>query len=961
MTNARFVLLLSFLALLLLPAQLRAWDGPQETVRVVYRDFGAYMQRQPDGRYQGFLVEYLEEIARRAHLRLEAVDGKNWPRSLRMLEQGEADLLPGVLYTPERAQKMLFPALPAGNTFITLSVRAEDGRYDHARPSAFNGMRVGAVLQSRATAIFEDFARAHEVAVTVVPFLSASAMLAALRQGEVDGAVVSYLGRGLPYKPVLRLAAEPFYVAIAPHKAYLLAGINAAQRGLTRENPRYGLELSQKYLAAPEKGRTSFTREEESFIKNTRPITVAYAPDAAPLQYQDPQTGLFAGTAREIFTQLEQRSGLRFHYVPMPQHRALELAAKGEIDAIACLTGDFFQDKKLPLRTTRPYLRTLSVRVSRTDAPPAPVARVALQEGLLLSGQVAASLPDSRIVYRQSLRACLDDLTAGRADAVYTNLHMARALLTETPYAGLRMAVLPNCVSDLRIGLSPLADHRLFTILDKCLQTLPDQDIDAPVLAALPAPSGVSLTEFIRQNPATAMGGTVALSALLVALLSCALAVKSCSKRRVETQLYRDALTGLPNLEKFREDCARLLEDGQERYALLMGDMVQFKTVNDQLGFSRGDEVLRAYSSILQGRVSAAERCGRVSSDVFVLLLRYSGWEQLSTRMGQMESALDAWRRSQDLPYKISTVYGAYEVISSEGNDVQRMLDLANYARHEAKRMPNTRLLLYGEQMRQEALLHQELNSRLETALTNGELEAWYQAKVDMRTGSIIGAEALVRWNHPTRGLLTPGSFIPLFERNGMVTGIDLYIFEQTCKALHSWRLRNLPTHTISCNFSRLHFDRQDFPNQLAAIAARYDVPHALLEVEITESAIMKNPEAAWMQIIQLKQMGFKTAIDDFGTGYSSLGLVQMLNADVIKIDRSFVQRDLPGQRAQVVLGNIIRLALELDMAVICEGVETAEQAAILMRLGCFKAQGFFYARPEPEREFEARLALQPF
>lgn len=201
-----------------------------------------------------------------------------------------------------------------------------------------------------------------------------------------------------------------------------------------------------------------------------------------------------------------------------------------------------------------------------------------------------------------------------------------------------------------------------------------------------------------------------------------------------------------------------------------MGDICQFKAINDHLGFSRGDEVLRAYSAILQGRVSSAERCARVSSDIFVLLLRYTGWEQLSARMGQIESALDSWRRSQELPYKICTVYGAYEVLADEDKDVQRMLDLANYARHEAKRTPNTRLMRYDEQMRQEALLHQELNSRLETALSNGELTPWFQAKVDMRTGSIIGAEALVRWNHPTRGLLMPGSFIPLFERNGLVT-----------------------------------------------------------------------------------------------------------------------------------------------------------------------------------------------
>lgn len=205
---------------------------------------------------------------------------------------------------------------------------------------------------------------------------------------------------------------------------------------------------------------------------------MAYGPDAPPLQYQDAQTGAFTGIVRNIFTQLEQNCGLRFHYVPMPLPRAVELAEKNEIDVLACLTGDFLQDKSLNLRTSRPYLRSVSVRLSRGDIRATDEARVALQEGLLLSAQAAAALPGRNIVQHQSLRACLDDLTGNRVDAVYTNLHMARALLAEPPYAGLRVEVQPHLLSNLRMGVAPQADSRIFSILDKCLQALPPTDID---------------------------------------------------------------------------------------------------------------------------------------------------------------------------------------------------------------------------------------------------------------------------------------------------------------------------------------------------------------------------------------------------------------------------------------------------------------------------------------------------
>ena len=468
------------------------------------------------------------------------------------------------------------------------------------------------------------------------------------------------------------------------------------------------------------------------------------------------------------------------------------------------------------------------------------------------------------------------------------------------------------------------------------------------------------LDYMVQEHPHYVVGFVSLAFILLVAALLICLGHKCSRICSMEAQLNKDELTGLPNMEKLKSLCSALLTTQVTAdYMLLSGDISQFKTINDQFGFGMGDKLLQAYAAILQRNVLPEACCARISSDLFVLLLRFENWEQLAARVREMDNELDEWRRQQLLPYTVRTVYGAYHVPKAQHYDVQLMLDMANYARLEAKRSTGIPLVLYNERMRQEALFCQELNGKLEESLTNGEIEVWHQAKVDMRTGTIVGSEALVRWNHPQRGLLLPGSFIPLFERNGLVTSIDFFVFEQTCRSIRSWKLRNLPLHSVSCNFSRLHFDRPNFTQRLADIADRHGVPRHLLEIEITESAIMNNPEAVWVQIVQLKEMGFKTAIDDFGAGYSSLGIVQMLDTDCLKIDRSFIQRDLPGRRAQIVLGNIIRLAEDLGMNVICEGVETAEQAAIIMKLGCHTAQGFFYAKPEPTHDFEARLAMQ--
>lgn len=955
----QFRTLLLVLSILLYSSVCPRAHAQEDAVRVGFFEFGDYMFRARSGQYQGLIFEFLQEISRTTGMRYKVVDCGNWTRSLEMLEKDQIDLLPCTFFTPERAEKMLFPNLPLANSFMTISVREDDARYTFEDYAALGGMRVGVLANTKNVPALEAFMHDRNLSLTLVPYIDMQSMLQALRDKELDGVGITNLGKNNPFRIIAQFSPEPFYIAVNKRKPEILAVLNAGLDKIILRNPFYGQDLYGKYLSTNIAKLQVFTSEELAFLREAREITVAYDPTWAPLTYNHPETQEFYGIVADVFKKIQQMTGLKFKFIPMPQDRALSMLTGGEIDAVCALTGGFIWDKKLQIRTTRPYLRTAAAQIRRRDDA-APPQHITLQRGYLLSAHVAENNPDKKISFHGTLAECLDALINNKADVAYSNIYTANYLIKNPRYAGLVISPVDSYENDLRIGISRQADSRLFAVVDKSLQFLPIEQIDDLVLKHSVPNRETTLKEFIAQYPLGAFSTLMAVSLIITLLLGINLAIKSSSNKRIQMLLHRDTLTGLSNLYKFRQDCTQLLKSADaDGYVLLFGDICQFKTINDQYGFSTGDQLLCAYAEILRDNVAENELCARISADMYVLLLSYDGWENLKARLRRMDDELDIWRQQQEMPYRINTVYGAYTVSRTEGRDVQLMLDLANYARREAKRTNTFNVLLYDEHMRQEALLHQELNGRLETALKEGELVPWFQAKVDMRTGAIIGSEALVRWNHPVHGLLMPGSFIPLFERNGLVVDIDMHIFEQVCITMQSWRLRNLPLRTVSCNFSRLHFDRPEFPRQLVEIAGRYAIPHDLLEVEITESAIMKNPEAAWLRLIQLKQYGFKTAIDDFGSGYSSLGLVQMLNADVIKIDRSFVQRDLPGQRAQIVLGSIIRLALELEMAVICEGVETAEQAAILMRLGCFKAQGFYYATPEPENEFEARLAMQ--
>ncbi|MDD4700839.1 MAG: bifunctional diguanylate cyclase/phosphodiesterase [Desulfovibrio sp.] len=420
-----------------------------------------------------------------------------------------------------------------------------------------------------------------------------------------------------------------------------------------------------------------------------------------------------------------------------------------------------------------------------------------------------------------------------------------------------------------------------------------------------------------------------------------------------------DALTGLNTLDKFKDECATHLEQhDRHSHAIIRFDISKFKIINDKFGFAVGDKLLRVCGDALHSSLTNSEICTRCFADQFAAFVCFDGLESLEQRVRQIVNTVEQWGAGSNLPCKIELHCGVYIVNGGQSavHDIHQALDLADYALQEAKLHGKRQVVFYNESMRKVSLLHQDLKDSIGLALEKGELQVWFQPKVDMLTNAIIGSEALARWYHPTHGLLLPGAFIPLFEHSGDVLRVDFYIFEQVCRALQRWANSGVRVSTVSCNFSSLHFDRPEFSRKLVEIASRYSVPHGLLEVEITESTMLRNPEAANIQIKQLKGLGFRTTIDDFGSGYSSLGLLQLFAADVIKFDRSFVKRNLAGKRAQIVLGSMIELTKLLGMSAICEGIETEEQAQILMRQGCYNAQGYYYAKPMPADEIERLL-----
>lgn len=920
---------------------------------VGYYEDGDYMYHNAQGEYEGYNFEFLQEVSKLSGLSYEVVDSPSWQEAFQLLIDGRIDILPAVYRTEGRMDQMLFTDESMCTIYTTLNVRMDDNRYNYEDFDAFQGMRVGIIKGGEDGESFKRYCAQNGVALTIIEYDETQELLDALGSGTLDGVAITHLGRSSVFRSVARFAPTPMYIAVSKQRPDLLAQINQSINDILLRNPDYRTDLYDKYLSPSSNQVPVLTKEEVEYIEAAdEPIHISYDPSFAPFSYKDAE-GELNGIMADIFARIAEKSGLDFQFEACPAATALRAVKLGETDAVSVVDGDYLWDERNHMNTTLRFLNTPSAMI--TQAERTEIEVLALPEGYQLSEHVAQNNPEKEIQYYDSIQACFDAVLDGKAQATYTNTQTANYIISDPKYEKLHVTALTQYPNDLCIGVSKSADPRLFSILDKYIQYMSNEEIDTLLLNNSVSVRPITMEAFVHQNIWLITGLVAAVSGSIILLLCINLFNISRSKRRIQDLLYRDELTGLDNINRFYVRAEELLATG--KYAVVYCDIDRFKLINDTFGFEEGDEVLRAFGSILQKSMEDRECCARLSADNFVMLRHYKQWETLAADLMHIQAVLNKWRGKRGIiPYEIAVSFGVYQADAGETNDMKQMLDFANYAMRSAKTAAGGSCFLYDEQMRNKALFEQGLEGRLASAMEQGEFEAYYQPKVDMDTGRIVGCEALVRWNHPEQGLLMPGSFISFFEKKGLIVRVDLHMFEQVCRTVRRWLDEGRPAVTVSCNFSQMHFGHDGFAGQVSEIADRFQVPHHLLEVEITESAIADAPESVSSALTELKMRGFQIAIDDFGSGYSSLGQLQRLRADVLKLDRSFVCAGLQGPREQIVIENLVNMASELGMEVVCEGVETQVQVKVLQDIGCHIAQGYYYYRPMQTAAFEQLL-----
>jgi diguanylate cyclase (GGDEF)-like protein/PAS domain S-box-containing protein len=439
-------------------------------------------------------------------------------------------------------------------------------------------------------------------------------------------------------------------------------------------------------------------------------------------------------------------------------------------------------------------------------------------------------------------------------------------------------------------------------------------------------------------------------------------------RKRMETELERlalyDPLTGLPNRALFADRLRQVLarRDRAGATAVYFLDLDRFKRINDSLGHGAGDDVLREVAERLRAVVRPEDTVARFGGDEFTILCESVGGVLEAVAIAdRLQRPLGKPLRAGAAELRLSASIGVALVEPSESGDGQHLIEDADAAMYRAKERGGARTELFDSAMRDDAVRAMRIEQELQRALEHDELRLLFQPGVDLRTGQVVGAEALVRWEHPERGQILPDGFLPVAEESGLIVPLGAWVVQQTCRRLAEWQARReTAAWHLSLNLSARELTHPDVVSMVLGCVRESGIDPRALTIEVTESTAMADGDTGFRALRDLSSEGIRVAIDDFGTGYSSLEQLRRMPVDIVKVDRSFVNGMAADPTDRELVAAVVGMGRALKLCVVAEGIETADQVDALRELGCDIGQGYLFAKPLPPQAMEELATAGP-
>ncbi len=434
--------------------------------------------------------------------------------------------------------------------------------------------------------------------------------------------------------------------------------------------------------------------------------------------------------------------------------------------------------------------------------------------------------------------------------------------------------------------------------------------------------------------------------------------MSSLSKLKSQLELRTDRLTNALNMTGFEEIAENIIKQvNKQEYVYVLIKIFDLNILNQMLGTEAGDELIVHIASALQRNVSTDEYFCRASGARFALLLKFDGMENMLNRLKHINSDATDFHNEAISHFVIQLAFGCYVIKdSSEAfEEINSNVELV-LTKCSKKDTYESIYMFYDDKIKREFEYSKILENNMEQAILENQFIIHYQGKYDVKTSRISSAEALVRWNHPELGLIPPGKFISLFESNGFILKLDMYVFETVCEQIRGWIDKGITVVPIAVNLSRRNLENKNVVHEILGIIDKYNIPKVLIELELTESAVSNDSQFLTELLRQFDENGISVAIDDFGAGYSTLNTLKELTVSTLKVDREFFNDLQTNERGKAVIKNIITMAKELNLKTVSEGIETEEQVEFIKQVGGDLIQGYFFSKPVPIEDFEVLL-----
>lgn len=932
-----------------------AEDINSRRVRVGMFEAEGFSTKRQDGSCTGYGVDYLREVARYAGWEYDYVWG-TWEECVNMLQNHEIDLLGPMTYFDSRTEIFSYPDIPVGYDYVYVCAKDSDNRFTYNDFAPMNGAKVGMLQGDIQNNMFEELCRERGAEIIPVYYTNSTAVFKDLQAGRIDLGLTRSYQVACSEKMVGQYLPAGYYFCTWKGNDIILAEFNDAVNQIRSIEPQFEANLREEYSPKDLNPVLVLSKDELAYVEEHPILRVAYLDNMAPLEYYDAERNCFSGITAEVFHRISVSTGISFDYIPVKSSaEALRLIIEGKADLIAGVmdTSEFENQELVTL--TAEYMKIPCVMVKRSNVFSDPERKfsIALPEG---RGDDTVYLketyPNARFRFFSTSEECIQEVNKKHSDATFLQSYVAEEILKNPSFNQVNVTTIPEISYGMHIGIKNPEDKTLVVLLNKAIGNISKSDMTGIIMRhtqEIEVPTSVKA--LIYQNPFYVILAMFVLFAVIFAILLHIFRLRRNHAKEMERLAYYDSVVPCWNSNRFTKEAAEILNRHPERiYAACIFDIKKFKYINESYGHPAGDRVLCYVAKTIRPMLQEGMIFARKNADKFCLMFSAANekiaMDTLATIFMKLEVCV-----LENAVLRLSYDCGIF-LMGKDDRDIDVALDKAEYARNYLKTNGgSSSFCFFNNKMERTLQKEKDIEEKMHAALERGEFKVFFQPKFDMMQNRIVGAEALVRWNSRDKGFLRPDEFIPVMEKNGFIVQVDFYVLEEVCKLMNSWIRAGKTPIPISVNQSRRHFNAPNYIAELEMLIGKYGIPKNVIELELTENSFQENRSVVSV-MERMKSLGFMLSMDDFGSGFSSLNLLREIPIDVLKLDKGFLSETGNANRNSIVVRHIVEMAKNLEISVICEGVETSAQAEFIHNAGCDVIQGYYFYKPMPMPEF---------